>query len=129
MWLAEASSTRARGSRLQWWRCSAVRWYSFGRVRCVLERRPASSVVVEVVYPKFVRKDASATKRPKSWSRRRSSFPSNGVGRSWDARRHDRALVAGSPAAHPARGIYAGEGLPLTKSTICTWHEQLAADA
>jgi transposase len=30
------------------------------------------------------------------------------------------------PPVNRLEGIYAREGLPIPKSTICTWHEELA---
>jgi transposase len=97
-------------------------------VRCVLERRPASSVVVELVYPKFVRKDrvrneatdvlvAPAVELPIERGLAGPGMLADTIVRRWQDHQPLTRL----------EGIYAREGLPLAKSTICTWHEQLAA--
>jgi len=104
--------------------------------REVLERRPASAVVVRLVFPKFVRKALAA----------QSVEPTE-----IEAAPSSRVLVAETPelpivrgTAGPAmladtlirrwadhqplnrlEGIYARDGLELAKSTLCTWHDQL----
>jgi transposase len=96
--------------------------------RNVLERRPASSVVVELVYPKFVRKDrvrneatevlvAPAVELPIERGLAGPGMLADTIVRRWQDHQPLTRL----------EGIYAREGLPLAKSTICTWHEQLAA--
>jgi transposase len=96
--------------------------------RCVLERRPASSVVVELVYPKFVRKDrvrheatevlvAPAAELPIERGLAGPGMLADTIVRRWQDHQPLTRL----------EGIYAREGLPLAKSTLCTWHEQLAA--
>ena len=96
--------------------------------RCVLERRPASSVVVELVYPKFVRKDrvrndatevlvAPAVELPIERGLAGPGMLADTIVRRWQDHQPLTRL----------EGIYAREGLPLAKSTLCTWHEQLAA--
>jgi transposase len=97
-------------------------------VRRVLERRPASSVVVELVYPKFVRRDrprgeatevlvAPAVELPIERGLAGPGMLADTIVRRWQDHQPLTRL----------EGIYAREGLPLAKSTICTWHEQLAA--
>jgi transposase len=97
-------------------------------VRRVLERRPASSVVVELVYPKFIRKDrgtgeatevlvAPAVELPIERGLAGPGMLADTIVRRWQDHQPLTRL----------EGIYAREGLPLAKSTICTWHEQLAA--
>jgi len=97
--------------------------------RCVLERRPASSVVVvELVYPKFVRRDrvrndatevlvAPAVELPIERGLAGPGMLADTIVRRWQDHQPLTRL----------EGIYAREGLPLAKSTLCTWHEQLAA--
>jgi transposase len=96
--------------------------------RCVLERRPASSVVVELIYPKFVRKDrvrneatevfvAPAVELPIERGLAGPGMLADTIVRRWQDHQPLTRL----------EGIYAREGLPIAKSTLCTWHEQLAA--
>jgi transposase len=94
----------------------------------VLERRPASSVVVELVYPKFICNDhgpsdatvvlvAPAVEVPIERGLAGPGMLADTIVRRWQDHQPLTRL----------EGIYAREGLPLAKSTICTWHEQLAA--
>ena len=96
--------------------------------RRVLERRPASSVVVELVYPKFVRKDrvrngateilvAPAVELPIERGLAGPGMLADTIVRRWQDYQPLNRLES----------IYAREGLPLAKSTLCTWHETLAA--
>lgn len=101
----------------------------------VVERRPASLVAVRVVRPKFVRKDAL-----------------DAAGTDEDAPEVPPVVIAEPPERPIERGlagpgllaativqrwgdhlpanrqeaIYAREGLPLARSTICSWHQRLA---
>jgi transposase len=95
--------------------------------REVLERRPASTVVVRLVYKKFVRKDrarnaptdvlrAEAVELPIERGIAGPGMLADTIVRRWQDHQPLNRLEA----------IYAREGLPLAKSTICTWHEQLA---
>lgn len=94
--------------------------------REVLERRPAASVVVELVYPKYVRKDRDRKNAPVLMAEapelpipRGTAGPGmlsdTIVRRWWDHQPLNRL-----------EGIYGREGLDIARSTICTWHEQLA---
>ncbi len=104
--------------------------------REVLERRPASAVIVRLVFPKFVRRPLAVQSREPA---------------EIDPAPSRRVLVAETPelpivrgTAGPAmladtlirrwadhqplnrlEGIYARDGLDLAKSTLCTWHDQL----
>ena len=111
-------------------------------VREVLERRPASMVVVEVVRPKFVERTAP-----------HDEFVAAGKGVALtDESGELPRLIAEPPELPIERGlagpgmladtivrrwqdhlplyrlalIYARDGLMLARSTMCTWHEQLA---
>ena len=96
-------------------------------VREVLERRPASSVVVQLIYKKFVRKD------------RRHNAPTEVLAPETVELPIERGLAGPGMLAdsivrrwqdhqplNRLEGIYAREGLDLAKSTLCTWHEKLA---
>lgn len=96
--------------------------------RRVLERRPASAVVVELVYLKFVRKDrvrneatevlvAPAVELPIERGLAGPGMLADTIVRRWQDYQPLNRLES----------IYAREGLPLAKSTLCTWHEMLAA--
>jgi len=96
--------------------------------RRVLERRPASSVVVELVYPKFVRKDrvrneateilvAPAVELPIERGLAGPGMLADTIVRRWQDYQPLNRLES----------IYVREGLPLAKSTLRTWHEMLAA--
>jgi transposase len=95
--------------------------------RAVLERRPSSAVVVEVIYKKYVRKDRDRSGPTEVWApdavelpiRRGIAGPSllaDTIVRRWQDHQPLNRL----------EGIYGREGLPIPKSTICTWHEELA---
>lgn len=95
--------------------------------REVLERRPASTVVVRLVYKKFVRKDrarngptdvlrAEAVELPIPRGIAGPGLLADTIVRRWQDHQPLNRLEA----------IYAREGLPLAKSTICTWHDELA---
>jgi transposase len=96
-------------------------------VREVLERRPASSVVVQLIYKKFVRKDRTPDAPTEVLSPETVELPierglagpgmlADSIVRRWQDHQPLNRL----------EGIYAREGLDLVKSTLCTWHEKLA---
>jgi len=93
----------------------------------VLERRRASSVVVRVIRPKFVAKDAprqgpvqvligDPADLPILRGRAGPGMLADTVVRRWQDHQ----------PLHRLEGIYARDGLPLARSTICGWHEELA---
>jgi transposase len=95
--------------------------------REVLERRPASTVVVRLVYKKFVHKDrarngptdvlrAETLELPIERGLAGPGMLADTIVRRWQDHQPLNRL----------EGIYAREGLPLARSTICGWHEQLA---
>jgi transposase len=96
--------------------------------REVLERRPASCVVVAITYKKFVRKDrergtatevlaAPAVELPIERGIAGPSMLADTIVRRWQDHQPLTRL----------EDIYRREQLDLAKSTLCTWHEQLAA--
>ncbi|PCC73202.1 IS66 family transposase [Nannocystis exedens] len=93
----------------------------------VIERRPESLVVVRLVRPKFVRiaediADASPVKiaeppeRPIERGLAGPGMLADTIVRRWQ----DHTPL------HRQESIYARDGLELSRSTICGWHEQLA---
>lgn len=94
--------------------------------REVLERRPASSVVVELVYPKYVRKDRERTGAPVLMAEAAElPIPRGTAGPGMLSETIVRRWWDHQPL-HRLEGIYGREGLDIARSTICTWHEQLA---
>lgn len=102
--------------------------YIGSETREVLERRPASVVVVEIEYKKFVPKGrdpiaSTAVLAPPTIELpivRGSAGPSllaTTIVQRWQ----DHLPL------HRLEGIYGREGLSLSRSTLCTWHAQLAA--
>jgi transposase len=96
-------------------------------VRAVLERRPSATVVLEILYKKFVRKErirgvetevfvADALELPIERGMAGPGMLADTIVRRWQDHQPLTRL----------EGIYARDGLELSKSTICTWHEQLA---
>ncbi len=94
----------------------------------VLERRRASSVVVRVIRPKFVAKDAprqgpvqvligDPADLPILRGRAGPGMLADTVVRRWQDHQ----------PLHRLERIYARDGLPLARSTICGWHEELAS--
>jgi len=94
----------------------------------VLERRRASSVVVRLIRPKFVAKDTprqgpvhvligDPADLPILRGRAGPGMLADTVVRRWQDHQ----------PLHRLEGIYARDGLPLARSTICGWHEELAA--
>jgi transposase len=95
--------------------------------REVLERRPASCVVVAITYKKFVRKDRErggstevlsppAVELPIERGLAGPSMLADTIVRRWQDHQPLTRL----------EDIYRREELELAKSTLCTWHEQLA---
>jgi transposase len=95
--------------------------------RSVLERRPSATVVVEILYKKFVRKDrtrgaetevfvADALDLPIERGTAGPGMLADSIVRRWQDHQPLTRL----------EGIYARDGLELSKSTLCTWHEQVA---
>lgn len=93
----------------------------------VLERRRASSVVVRVIRPKFVAKDAprqgpvqvligEPADLPILRGRAGPGMLADTIVRRWQDHQ----------PLHRLEGIYARDGLVLARSTICGWHEELA---
>ncbi len=93
----------------------------------VLERRPASAVVVEVIRPKFVPKQrdrlgptrvliAEPAELPIPRGRAGPGMLADSIVRRWQDHQ----------PLHRLEGIYARDGLTLNRSTVCGWHEELA---
>ena len=95
--------------------------------REVIERRPASLVVVEVIKKKFVRKAAAGALRTAVLVADTPELPiprgSAGPGLLADSlvkRWQDHLPL------NRLEGIYRREGIALNRSTLCTWHGELA---
>jgi transposase len=97
-------------------------------VREVLERRPASTVVVQLIYKKFVRKDRPRNAPTQVLCPETVELPierglagpgmlADTIVRRWQDHQPLNRL----------EDIYAREGLDLAKSTMCTWHEARGA--
>lgn len=94
----------------------------------VLERRPASMVVARIIKPKFVRKDR---RREQSTEVLVGDTPQLPIARGLAG----PGMLADSIVRrwqdhlplHRLEGIYAREGVLLSRSTMCGWHEQLAS--
>ena len=93
----------------------------------VLERRPASAVVVEVIRPKFVPKQrdrlgptqvliAEPAELPIPRGRAGPGMLADSIVRRWQDHQ----------PLHRLEGIYARDGVALNRSTLCGWHAQLA---
>ena len=93
----------------------------------VVERRPASTVVVELIRPKYVRKErdrrgptrvliAEPAELPIPRGRAGPGLLADTIVRRWQDHQ----------PLHRLEGIYARDGLALNRSTLCGWHEQLA---
>lgn len=96
--------------------------------REVIERRPASLVVVEVIKKKFVRKASPTALRTEVLTAESPELPiprgSAGPGLLADTivkRWQDHLPL------HRLESIYQRDGIALNRSTLCTWHAQLAA--
>ena len=95
--------------------------------REVIERRPASLVVVEVIKKKFIRKDSQGALRTEVLSAETPELPisrgSAGPGLLADTivkRWQDHLPL------NRQESIYRRDGIELNRSTLCTWHAQLA---
>jgi len=95
--------------------------------REVIERRPAAAVVVEVIKPKFVRKSerqalttnvlvAETPELPIPRGLAGPGFLADTIVKRWQ----DHLPL------HRMEGIFRREGLDLNRSTLCTWHLELA---
>jgi transposase len=95
--------------------------------REVLERRPASTVVVKLVYKKFVRKDRDRLAQTEVLVPDTIELPieRGTAGPGMLADTLVRRFQDHQPL-HRLEGIYGREGLNLCRSTLCTWHSQLA---
>jgi transposase len=104
----------------------------------VVERRPASLVVARIVRPKFARKDDAAESIDEQLSEETPEVPAVVIA-SPPERPIERGLAGPGLLAHTIvqrwqdhmpsnrqEGIYAREGLVLSRQTICSWHQQLA---
>jgi transposase len=96
--------------------------------RGVLERRPASVVIVEILKPKFIRKaDREQSGRTEVLVAETPELPIErgvaGPGMLADTvvRRWQDHLPL-----HRLESIYAREGVEIARSTLCRWHEALA---
>jgi transposase len=95
--------------------------------REVIERRPASLVVVEVIKKKFIRKESQGALRTEVLSGASPELPiprgSAGPGLLADSlvkRWQDHLPL------NRLEGIYRRDGIELNRSTLCTWHGALA---
>jgi transposase len=95
--------------------------------REVIERRPASAVVVQLIYPKFVRKDRARNEATEVLVAPPVEMPiERGLaGPTLLADTIVRRWADHQPLSRQ-EGILAREGLDLAKSTICGWHETLS---
>jgi transposase len=95
--------------------------------REVLERRPSAVVVVKLVYKKYARKDrerggetevlvGETVEMPIARGSAGPSFLADTIVRRWQDHQPLNRL----------EGIFAREGLELSRSTLCTWHGELA---
>jgi transposase len=94
--------------------------------REVLERRPAATVAVKLVYKKYARKDrerggetevlvGETVELPIERGSAGPGFLADTVVRRWQDHQ----------PLHRLEGIYGREGLDLSRSTLCTWHGEL----
>ena len=95
--------------------------------REVIERRPASAVVVQLIYPKFVRKDRARNEATEVLVAPTVEMPiERGLaGPTLLADTIVRRWADHQPLSRQ-EGILAREALDLAKSTLCGWHETLA---
>jgi transposase len=98
--------------------------------RGVLERRPASCVVVEVVRKKFVRKADKQNLETEVLIAEPLTLPIDKglAGPGMLAETIVRRWCDHQPT-HRQESIYARDGLELARSTICGWHQSLALTA
>jgi transposase len=98
--------------------------------RGILERRPASSVIVEVVRKKFVRKADKESLETAVLIAEPLSLPID-KGLAGPGMLADTIVKrwCDHQPAHRQESIYARDGLELARSTICGWHQSLAISA
>ncbi len=96
--------------------------------RALLERRPASCVVVEVVRRKFVRKADKAALETEVLIADPLSLPiaKGAAGPGMLAETIVKRWCDHQPL-HRQETIYARDGLEIARSTLCGWHEALAS--
>lgn len=92
----------------------------------VVERRPSSMVVVRVIRPKFLRKNATTgdaaflvgapPSLPIAKGMAGPSLLADTIVKRWQ----DHLPL------HRLEDVYRREGFPLARSTMCTWHQRLA---
>ncbi len=91
----------------------------------VLERRPASMVVARIIKPKFVRRNRDDKKGviqgPTPELPIKAGLAGPGLLADTIVKRWQDHLPL-----HRLEGIYARDGVELSRSTICGWHEQMA---
>ena len=94
----------------------------------VLERRPASAVVVRVIRPKFVPKARRRTEPTAVWIAEPAELPIE-RGRAGPGLLADTIVRRWQDhqPLHRLEGIYARDGIALARSTVCGWHGELAA--
>jgi transposase len=92
----------------------------------VVERRPASLVVARVIKPKFVRRDRSSGDGIVMGETPELPIPRGLAGPGLLADTVVRRWQDHLPL-HRLEGIYAREGMELARSTVGSWHEQLAS--
>jgi len=95
--------------------------------REVLERRPAATVVVVITFKKYVRKgrDRNAPTEVFAPAAVDLPIPRGLAGPGLLADTIVRRWQDHQPL-HRLEGIYAREGIELARSTLCTWHGELA---
>ncbi len=98
--------------------------------RGILERRPASSVIVEVIRKKFVRKADKENLETAVLIAEPLSLPID-KGLAGPGMLADTIVKrwCDHQPAHRQESIYARDGLELARSTICGWHQSLAISA
>lgn len=92
-----------------------------------MERRKASTVVVRIVRPKFVRKDGPQQGEPVVLQAEPPDhpIPRASVGPGFLAETVVRRFEDHMPL-HRQEKMFAREGLDISRSTICGWHAELA---
>jgi transposase len=92
----------------------------------VIERRPASVVIARVIKPKYVRKGRDERSGIVMGETPELPIPRGLAGPGMLADTIVRRWQDHQPL-HRLEGIYARDGLELARSTMCGWHQQLAA--
>lgn len=124
---AEVGASPRRRQRLRSSRWSPLAPPTAASTLSTIERRPASLVVVEVVKKKFVRKQDTAELRTEVIEAETPELPiprgTAGPGFLADTivkRWQDHLPL------HRMESIYRRDGIELNRSTLCSWHGQLA---